>query len=129
MENENKNPNMDFKERRLELASKFMKMGRSLIEEGEETGFENARHAGANLVLLSGLMLNDEDMAMFQYVSSMFSSKQILDNMRESPLAGMMMMESMAKAGSPDRIDMLDKLMDKMKGRLEEDSDDEKTED
>jgi hypothetical protein len=114
MKNENKN--LKFKERRLELASKFMKMGRSLIDEGEETGFDNAHHAGATLILISGLILDDDDMEMFQYICGMFSAKKTLDAMTSSPLSSMM--------NGSDNMGMLDDLMDKLRGKMGENPDD-----
>ena len=118
---------LEFKKRRLELASKFMKMGRSLIKEGEETGFENAEHAGGTLILLSGLMLDDDDMSMFQFLCSMFSAKQMFDNMKESPLAGMMMgLGGGGLGGNPnDNMDFLDKMMDKLNRENKKDDTDE----
>ena len=117
---ENEKDQAQFQERRLELASKLMKMGRSLIEEGKETGFENASHAGGTLILLSGLMLNDEDMFMFQHTCSMFTSKQILDQMMSSPMGGMGL-PMMGSMGSNDRLDFIEKMMSKIKKDNKED--------
>ena len=118
---ENEKDQEQFKERRLELASKLMKMGRSLVEEDNETGFENATHAGSTLILLSGLILNDDDMLLFQHTCSMFTSKQILDQMMSSPFGGMGL-PMMGSMGQGDRLDFLEKIMNKMKDK-EEDGD------
>ena len=65
--------------RRLELSGKLMQMGHSLIEEGNSLADYTVTQSGTIMILISSLLLSDEDMFMFSEICSMFSAKKILD--------------------------------------------------
>jgi hypothetical protein len=70
---------MQNEERRLELSGKILQMGNSLIKEGESSQDYNVTSSGTVMLLISGLLLSDEDMFLFNQFCSMFSAKKILD--------------------------------------------------
>lgn len=80
---------MENRDRKIEISSKLIQMGRSLLEEGQRLDDTDLMKVGNNLVLLSGLMLNPKDLDEFNNLCAMFTSKQILDEMMESPLGAM----------------------------------------
>ena len=65
--------------RRLELSSKLLQIGHSLLEEGNEIQDYTITQSGSVMLLISGLLLSDEDMFLFSEICSMFSAKKILD--------------------------------------------------
>jgi len=92
--------------RRLDISTKFVKMGKSLIFEGKDKDDYCIISAGNMLILLSGLILKSEDMADFNNLCSMFTAKRILDDMMDSPMGA-------AQMGG----NLMDK-MNKMKGDM-----------
>jgi hypothetical protein len=65
--------------RKLELSGKFLQLGNSLIEEGGELEDYSITQSGTIMMLLSGVILSDEDMFLFSEICSMFSAKKVLD--------------------------------------------------
>jgi hypothetical protein len=78
-------------ERRLELSSKFLKMGQSLIEEGRKINDYSITQSGSIMILLAGLMFDEDDMFLFSELCSMFSSKKILESVDEETLSNLNM--------------------------------------
>jgi hypothetical protein len=78
-------------ERRLELSSKFLKMGQSLIEEGRKINDYSITQSGSIMILLAGLMFDEDDMFLFSGLCSMFSSKKILEDVDEETLSNLNM--------------------------------------
>jgi len=74
-----KNEKLD--ERHLELSSKFLEMGQSLMTEGQKEGDYRITQAGGLLIMISGIILDEKDMYEFCNLSSMFSAKKILTEM------------------------------------------------
>ena len=73
-------------DRRLDLSSKFMKMGQSLINEGRDNNDLAIAQIGTILIFMSGLLIGgDDDIFKFSDLCSMFSSKKILDSLHEQP--------------------------------------------
>jgi len=76
-------------DRELDLATKFMQMGKSLVTEGEENKDLSIQQMGTIMVFMGGLLLgpnSDEDVFKFGDLCSMFSAKKILENMDENSL-------------------------------------------
>lgn len=74
----------DNRDRHLELSSKFMEMGHSLMKEGDEKKDYNISQAGSFFILIAGLMFSEEDVFSFSELCSMFSARKVLDNMKEN---------------------------------------------
>lgn len=72
--------------RRNDIQNKLILMGRALVEEGEALQDFGIIETGANIIFLSTLMTNDDDMFLFSQFTGMFSAKKVLDTMNLSPL-------------------------------------------
>lgn len=83
MEHEKDN---EWTERRIELSMMFLQMGRSLSEEANERDDEIIMGAGSLLILLSGLMMQEDKMYSFNELCSLFTAKDILDDIMEGPM-------------------------------------------
>jgi hypothetical protein len=68
------------KDRHLELTSKLIEMGSALMVEGEQNKDYIITQTGTFMILLGGLMFNEEDVEQFGLLCSMFSAKKLLDN-------------------------------------------------
>jgi hypothetical protein len=88
--------------RRLELSGKILQMGTSLIEEGNSMQDYTITQSGTMMLLLSSLLLSDEDTFLFSEICSMFSAKKILDEVE-----------------GIDETEFLNNLMNKRKNELE----------
>lgn len=64
--------------RRLELSKKFLEMGQSLIEEGDDFC---VKQSGSFMIFLAGIVLDADDTYEFGNLCSMFSAKKILAGM------------------------------------------------
>lgn len=74
---------MENTERRLDLSTKFIKMGQSLMEEGNENDDIGVSQIGATMIFMGGLLIgDDEDIFKFSDLCSMFSAKKILESMK-----------------------------------------------
>lgn len=105
------------RDRKLEISTKLLQMGKSLVEEGREIKDDDIQQLGGILVLASGLLHKSDDMMMFNYLCSMFTSKQILDDMMDSPMGAMM------RASSMSRLDGIEDILNSMRENPDEDGD------
>jgi len=71
-------------ERRLELSSKFLEMGQALIKEGKEKKDYCITQSGSFIILMAGLILEENDVVEFSNLCSMFSAKKLLIGLEES---------------------------------------------
>lgn len=70
--------------RKLELSSKFLEMGQSLLKEGQDSKDYVISQSGNFMILIAGLMLDEEDIYLFAQLCAMFSAKKILDNLEQN---------------------------------------------
>jgi len=66
--------------RRSEISLKILEIGRSLMEEGGKLDDYTITQSGTMMILLSSVILSEEDTFLFSEVCSMFSAKKVLDN-------------------------------------------------
>jgi hypothetical protein len=66
--------------RRSEISLKILEIGRSLMEEGADLDDYTITQSGTMMILLSSVILSEEDTFLFSEVCSMFSAKKVLDN-------------------------------------------------
>jgi hypothetical protein len=66
--------------RRSEISLKILEIGRSLMEEGGNLDDYTITQSGTMMILLSSVILSEEDTFLFSEVCSMFSAKKVLDN-------------------------------------------------
>lgn len=71
-------------ERRLELSSKFLEMGQALMKEGKEKEDYSISQSGSFMILIAGIILEENDVFEFANLCSMFSAKKLLDGMEQS---------------------------------------------
>lgn len=67
------------KDRHLELSSKLIEMGRALMKEGHNDKDFTVSQAGASMIAMGGLMLDDKSMFLFSQMCGLFSAKMILE--------------------------------------------------
>jgi hypothetical protein len=95
---------MNSKERRLELTTKFMKMGQALMEEGDDCNDITISQLGTMLIFLGGLAFDENDVNKFSELVSMFSAKKLFDNLDENDSSFIRDMKNKADRGSYDDI-------------------------
>lgn len=66
--------------RRAQISSKLLELGLSLMEEGGESDDYTITQSGTMMILLSSVILSEEDTFLFGEMCSMFSAKKVLDN-------------------------------------------------
>ena len=91
-------------ERRLELTTKFMKMGQALMHEGSESDDITISQLGTMLIFLGGLAFDENDVNKFSELVSMFSAKKLFDNLDENDSSFLRDMKSRADSGTYDDI-------------------------
>lgn len=80
------NHNPDNVARQQEISAKLIEMGHALMTEGKEKKDYVITQTGTNLVMLGGLMLDEQNVSEFSTLTSMYSSKLLLDSIeRENP--------------------------------------------
>jgi hypothetical protein len=77
-------------ERTKEVSQQLLKMGHALLEEGSETDNTDLLQAGNIIALVSGVMLTPDKMHEFSNHVAMFSAREILTDLMESPLGGIL---------------------------------------
>jgi hypothetical protein len=95
-------------DRRLDLSAKFIQMGQSLMEEGQENKDSGVGLIGTMLIFIGSIALDDDDVYKFSELVSMFSAKKMLDNMEaeQNPL-----MDLIKKASADETYDgFVDKI-------------------
>ena len=70
--------------RRLELTSKFVQMGKALVEEGKEKNDQIISQLGSMIIFLGGICFDDEDVIKFGELVSMFSAKKLIEALEEN---------------------------------------------
>ena len=117
-------------QRRSEISSKLIKMGKSLIIEGKTNDDYCVISVGNLLILMSGLILDSKDISEFNNLSSMFTAKNILDDMMKSPMGGMMRDNIAKKLNGDDfgpfsdNVDDINDIVDFLKNQQSKSDDD-----
>jgi hypothetical protein len=126
-------------ERKIDLSTKFIKMGQALMEEGDDKNDSSISLLGTILIFLGGISLEDDDVYKFSELVSMFSAKKMIESMEKSghPLF-MSMKEDVSNESYDDLAEKLKSLINngvkneeepkKPKKRRKKGDDDEKTE-
>lgn len=73
---------MENETRKIDISTKFMQMGQALITEGQKSKDWSITQSGNILIVLSALILSDEDMFLFSQFSAMFTAKKMIDSMK-----------------------------------------------
>ena len=112
-------------ERRLQLTSKFVQMGKALVEEGRESEDLIIAQLGSMIIFLGGICFDDEDVTKFGDLVSMYSAKKLVESMEENNDPEMMAIRRKAESDTYENIlDGIDGLIDDARnGKLGEDFD------
>lgn len=71
-------------ERRLQLTSKFVQMGKALVEEGRNSDDLIIAQLGTMIIFIGGICFDDEDVIKFGDLVSMYSAKKLIESMEEN---------------------------------------------
>lgn len=74
---------MDNLKRRTDLAGKFLIMGTALLNEGLENDDKQLINAANLLMMIGGLIINEEEMNSFNNLASMFTSHKLMEMFQE----------------------------------------------
>ena len=112
-------------ERRLELTSKFVQMGKALVDEGRSLEDPIIAQLGSMIIFLGGICFDDEDVMKFGDLVSMYSAKKLIESMEDNEDPVLMAIRRKAEADTYENIlDGIDGLIDDARnGKLDEDDD------
>ena len=118
-------------ERRLQLTSKFVQMGKALVEEGRESNDLIIAQLGSMIIFLGGICFDDEDVMKFGDLVSMYSAKKLIESMEDNEDPVLMAIRKKAESDTYENIlEGIDGLIDDAKnGRLDDEDEDEDEED
>ena len=71
-------------ERKIDLSTKFIKMGQALMSEGDDKKDNSISLLGTILIFIGGISLEDEDVYKFSELVSMYSAKKMIESMEKS---------------------------------------------
>ncbi len=113
-------------ERRLELTSKFVQMGKALVDEGRSLEDPIIAQLGSMIIFLGGICFEDEDVLKFGDLVSMYSAKKLMESMEENEDPVLMAIRKKAEADTYENIlEGVDELIqDAKNGRLDDNDDD-----
>lgn len=106
MEKENTN-------RRLELSVMFLEMGQALIKEGTERKDYCVSQSGNFMILMSGVIMGEEETYELGQLTSMFTAKKLLDGLEENKSD---LTEYLKKKASGTSYDDIIKRINKLRG-------------
>jgi hypothetical protein len=118
-------------ERRLQLTSKFVQMGKALVEEGRQKDDPIIAQLGSMIIFLGGICFDDEDVMKFGDLVSMYSAKKLVESMEDDRDPVLMAIRRKAESDTYENIlEGIDGLIDDAKnGRLDDEDEDEDEED
>ena len=118
-------------ERRLELTSKFVQMGKALVDEGRSLEDPIIAQLGSMIIFLGGICFDDEDVMKFGDLVSMYSAKKLIESMEDNEDPVLMAIRKKAESDTYENIlEGIDGLIDDAKnGRLDDEDEDEDEED
>jgi hypothetical protein len=114
-------------ERRLQLTSKFVQMGKALVEEGTELEDPIIAQLGSMIIFLGGICFDDEDVTKFGDLVSMYSAKKLIESLEENRDPEIMAIRKKAESDTYENIlDGIDDLIDEARnGDLDDDYDED----
>lgn len=111
-------------ERRLQLTSKFVQMGKALVEEGKEKNDKIISQLGTMIIFLGGICFDDEDVIKFGELVSMYSAKKLMESLEEDNDPKLMAIRKKAENDTYENIlNNLDGLIDEAKSGILDDDD------
>ena len=114
-------------ERRLELTSKFVQMGKALVDEGRSLDDPIIAQLGSMIIFLGGICFDDDDVMKFGDLVSMYSAKKLIESMEDNEDPVLMAIRKKAESDTYENIlEGIDGLIDDAKnGKLDDEDEDE----
>jgi hypothetical protein len=98
-------------ERRLDISSKLIEMGQSLMNEGKDNKDFAIAQTGSFMILIGSLLFEEKDVLSFGELCSMYSAKKILENLEKSiPNLSSLIKEKAEDESYDDLIKKINKL-------------------
>jgi hypothetical protein len=118
-------------ERRLELTSKFVQMGKALVDEGRSLDDPIIAQLGSMIIFLGGICFDDDDVMKFGDLVSMYSAKKLIESMEDNEDPVLMAIREKAESDTYENIlEGIDGLIDDAKnGKLDDEDEDEDEDD
>lgn len=118
-------------ERRLQLTSKFVQMGKALVEEGKASGDLIIAQLGSMIIFIGGICFDDEDVIKFGDLVSMYSAKKLIESMEENEDPILMDIRKKADEDTYENIleGVNDLINNAKSGKLNDDDEDEDDDD
>jgi hypothetical protein len=118
-------------ERRLELTSKFVQMGKALVDEGRSLDDPIIAQLGSMIIFLGGICFDDDDVMKFGDLVSMYSAKKLIESMEDNEDPVLMAIRKKAESDTYENIlEGIDGLIDDAKnGKLDDEDEDEDEDD
>jgi hypothetical protein len=118
-------------ERRLQLTSKFVQMGKALVEEGKNSGDLIIAQLGTMIIFIGGICFDDEDVIRFGDLVSMYSAKKLIESMEENEDPILMDIRKKADEDTYENIleGVNDLINNAKSGKLDDDDEDDDDED
>ena len=114
-------------ERRLQLTSKFVQMGKALVEEGKEKNDHIISQLGSMIIFLGGICFDDDDVIKFGEIVSMFSAKKLIEALEEDNDPQLMAIRKKAENDTYENIlNGIDGLIDDARNGGQNDDDENK---
>ncbi len=111
-------------ERRLQLTSKFVQMGKALVEEGKEKNDKIISQLGTMIIFLGGICFDDAAVIKFGELVSMYSAKKLMESLEEDNDPKLMAIRKKAENDTYENIlSNLDGLIDEAKSGILDDDD------
>jgi hypothetical protein len=118
-------------ERRLQLTSKFVQMGKALVEEGKASDDLIIAQLGSMIIFIGGICFDDEDVIKFGDLVSMYSAKKLIESMEENEDPILMAIRKKADEDTYENIleGVNDLINNAKSGKLDDDDEDDDDED
>ena len=110
---------MKINKRHDELSQKIFKIGNALVNEGTKKKDHVITNIGNFMVLVSGLIYDENDVNLFGELCAMFSAKKVLDSQNEG------FMDKFENMNEDEIINMYEKLRDDIGGMNLNDTEDD----
>ncbi len=113
-------------ERRLELTSKFVQMGKALVDESRLLDDPIIGQLGSMLIFLGGICFDDDDVMKFGDLVSMYSAKKLMEALEENNDPMIMGLRKKAENDTYENIlDGVQDLIDGAKNFFDEDNEED----
>ncbi len=97
----------------MEVSSMLIEMGQALMVEGDEARDGSLSKIGTFVILLGGVLMDENDIEEFGMLCSMFSAKKVLDSMESKKILADILKDKDKDESYDDFIKKLNKMRKK----------------